>query len=78
MLTINPIILDNFHNSDPNLPYKILEIIDKFFEIEDIGTYSEVAKDKTYEQILKVVLTKLEKTERETMLKWCDGIIADD
>ena len=69
ILTINPIIEDNFRDSDA--PDEFKEIINKFLKIEDIGTYTEDAKDKTYEQILKFSLDKLEKAKRKELLDWC-------
>ena len=68
-MTINPISGDNFDHSDA--PDEFKKIINKFLEIEDIGTYTEDAKDKMYEQILKFSLDKLEKAEREKLLDWC-------
>ena len=69
ILTINPIIRDNFDGS--NAPDDFKKIINKFFEIEDIGTYTESAKDRTYEQILKFSLDNLEKAKRKELLDWC-------
>ena len=69
ILTINPIIEDNFRDSDA--PDEFKEIINKFLKIEDIGTYTEDAKDKTYEQILKFSLDNLEKAKRKELLDWC-------
>ena len=71
-MTINSIIADNFHDADSGVPSEILEIIDKFLELEDTGTYSESSKDKMYEQILKASIEKqkISKTKDDVM-KWC-------
>ena len=71
-MTINSIITDNFHDAGSGVPPEILEIIDKFLELEDTGTYSESSKDKMYEQILKASIEeqKISKTKDDVM-KWC-------
>ena len=70
-MTINQIISNNFHNGNDGAPDEFKEIINKFLKIEDIGTYTEDAKDKTYEQILKFALDNLEKAKRKELLDWC-------
>ena len=74
-MTINPIIVDNFGGSDA--PDEFKKIINKFLEIEDIGTYTESVKDKTYEQILKFSLANLEKAKRKELLDWCEKFGTD-
>ena len=71
-MTINSIITDNFHDAGGDVPPEILEIIDKFLELEDTGTYSESSKDKMYEQILKASIEKqkISKTKDDVM-EWC-------
>ena len=71
-MTINSIIADNFHDAGSDVPSEILEIIDKFLELEDTGTYSESSKDKMYEQILKASIEKqkISKTKDDVM-EWC-------
>ena len=77
-MTINQIISSNFHDADDDVPAEILEIIDKFFEIEDTGTYGESSKDKMYEQILKNALQKFEEAKRKKVMTWCKEQITND
>lgn len=71
-MTINSIITDNFHDAGSDVPPEILEIIDKFLELEDTGTYSESSKDKMYEQILKASIEKQKISEtKNDVMKWC-------
>ena len=71
-MTINSIITDNFHDAGSDAPPEILEIIDKFLELEDTGTYSESSKDKMYEQILKASIEKQKISEtKNDVMKWC-------
>lgn len=76
-MTINPIISDNFNDAGGDMPDEILEIIHKFLEIEDTGTYSESSKDKMYEQILKASIDKFDKSKRDEVIKWCKEYVAD-
>lgn len=78
VLTINPIITENFHSADDDVPPEILEIIDKFLELEDTGTYSESSKDKMYEQILKASIEKQKSANRrDEVIKWCKEYVED-
>ena len=71
-MAINSIITDNFHDAGGDVPPEILEIIDKFLELEDTGTYSESSKDKMYEQILKASIDKQKASEtKDDVMKWC-------
>lgn len=77
-MTVNPIISGNFHDADNDVPPEILEIIDKFLELEDTGTYSESSKDKMYEQILKASIEKQKiSKKRDDVIKWCKEYVAD-
>ena len=75
-MTINSIITDNFHDAGSDVPPEILEIIDKFLELEGIDTYGESSKDKMYEQILKTSIEKQKISEtRDGVMKWCEEYI---
>ena len=77
-MTINKIIIDNFHDSGDDVPAEILELIDRFLEIEDTTTYSESAKDKMYEQILKASIEKQKNAKtRDEVIKWCKEYVSD-
>ena len=77
-MTINKIITENFHDSGGDIPTEILELIDKFLEIEDTNTFSESAKDKMYEQILKASIEKQKKAKtRDEVIKWCKEYVSD-
>ena len=77
-MTINKIITENFHDSGDDVPTEILELIDKFLEIEDTNTFSESAKDKMYEQILKASIEKQKKAKtRDEVIKWCKEYVTD-
>ena len=77
-MTINKIIIDNFHDSGDDVPAEILELIDRFFEVEDTTTYSESSKDKMYEQILKVWIAKQNDAKsRDEVIKWCKEYVTD-
>ena len=75
-MVVNPIIKDKFHGVD-GTPKEILEIIDKFFEIEDSVTYSESSKDRLYDQIMQEKYVKLDKEEKSELLKWCKDNVND-
>ena len=67
-MVVNKLIKDAF--DDSNIPKELTDLINRFLDQEDVGTYSN--KQDAIAKLLEDRLTDLKLVDNKELVKWCE------